>query len=71
MMTDGKKFGPGRNETLAQVAARIDRQALLHALVEAIAPFHGKVGKYKDPRDWAAQIVTQLDADFVITGRKS
>lgn len=59
-------YGPNRNESLDDVEARLERQATVAALVDELSTWHGKIGRYENPVDWARQIVTVLASDFEI-----
>ena len=68
-MTEERKYGPNRNETLAEVQARLDRQAIANDLVDLIASYHGSAGKYSDPKDFARQVATGILTGFVVVRR--
>lgn len=71
MMTENeRKYGPRGDETIAEVRARIDRQADAAYLIGILAEFHPRAAAYTDPKDWAAQVATVLLADFSIRRKK-
>lgn len=66
-----RKYGPNRNETLDEVQARLDRQAITNDLVDLIAGYHASAGRYADPKDFARQVACGILADFVLVRRAS
>lgn len=68
---EAERFGPQRNQSAADVAAKLERQIAMNKLVDELTEMLRKPGRtYDDPADYARQLACMIDAEFELKVRK-